>query len=766
MIFTANRRWQFGALALLVFIWTVSLFHRQIVPAGMRPWHHSSHSTEGHKEGHGEGQTSDSSPPLSPSPPKQHGNVHVTPTNGGFDYTVKTIAYVFPQFHPIPENDKNWGVNFTDWDNVKKVTHNSYGLETLRPTEEIGYYNLLDYGTRARYGQLIRDMGFYGIAYHHYWFHHPVMEKVPAAILQDGQPDVPFLLSWANEPWTATWDGMPQSKVLQEQDYGDMEHWRVHFDWLLQFFEHPLYINVQGRPQFMIYNPGGLGELGIHMFAAFRRWAIEAGFPGMDIIETRVQPEEANNRGLSDAMSEFLFRSGSGLDATEWPSTKRVSKVYHRGASVTWDNTPRYRARGTANIFAHPTLWTIQVLEIMRRMKLEPNPVGEENFLFVNALNEWGEGNVLEPSVQWGDGFARSARAAIDKEKTLLPWRDQKIDAGLKMVASMARSSEAGMPIDVCVLVPMRTCVARFTEPDTASELLDSLIAQANPNWRAFAYRASSRAAESKFCEKHVWDTFDPRITYADDAVPSEVLDQDAYGASTLFSTQHVLAHLEELSPVCAGARYLLVAREDSAYDAAAFDLVQTGGSPDIVGLRYMTANTLATALNKPGGPEAWDRYCKRLDDSSEDICAAAQPDTPAADLALGATLLSLAKIKQLAITDNLFATANTSATPDQAILQKLHSEAGWSWVASTHAKGSCDLVGGHTYKSCGRTGRIWLDVPSTQSTYTSQCMSLHSIANAHGWLVDQWDMVTWRENPFCLRVSQEKYGELFAAGA
>jgi len=31
----------------------------------------------------------------------------------GHGYTVKPIAYVFPQFHSIPENDKIWGLNWT-----------------------------------------------------------------------------------------------------------------------------------------------------------------------------------------------------------------------------------------------------------------------------------------------------------------------------------------------------------------------------------------------------------------------------------------------------------------------------------------------------------------------------------------------------------------------------------------------------------------------------------------------------------------------------
>jgi hypothetical protein len=115
-------------------------------------------------------------------------------------YSIKPIAYVFPQFHAIPENDKFWGANFTEWTSLKKVTKNTWGLEIQHPTEEIGYYNLLDYPVRKRYAKLARDTGLYGFVYHHYWFGRPVMERVLMAMLEDGQPDLPFMLSWANEP--------------------------------------------------------------------------------------------------------------------------------------------------------------------------------------------------------------------------------------------------------------------------------------------------------------------------------------------------------------------------------------------------------------------------------------------------------------------------------------------------------------------------------------------------------------------------------------
>lgn len=271
--------------------------------------------------------------------------------------------------------------------------------------------------------------------------------------------------------------------------------------------------------------------------------------------------------------------------------------------------------------------------------------------------------------------------------------------------------------------------------------------------------------------EKHVLDTYDPRILYInDDLVTNEVREQDTYGGQGLYSTQHVLSHLAEYSPACAGARYLLVTTEDTTYAPAAFNVVQSGrlsavsGHPDIVGLHFATNRTMASALDKPEA-EAWDRYCTRLGDKSVDLCAAASPDTPANDLVLGAKLLNLPKILSLVQNDCLFSAANSSTTPDKAILDKLHTDHAWTWAASTHAKGQCDLVRGPTYESCGRTGRIWLDMPTNQTTYASGCMSLHSITRAYGWLVNQWDMEAWRANPFCLRLSKEKYGELLLGG-
>jgi len=127
------RGWRLGLVIGLHVCWAIAF---------LRPWTSSQAQNLGHR------------------PPGSTVATPATATQAWKGYSIKPLAYVFPQFHPIPENDKFWGANFTEWVNVKKVTHNVFGQETLRPTEEVGYYNLLDHSTRTRYGKLVRDSGY------------------------------------------------------------------------------------------------------------------------------------------------------------------------------------------------------------------------------------------------------------------------------------------------------------------------------------------------------------------------------------------------------------------------------------------------------------------------------------------------------------------------------------------------------------------------------------------------------------------------------
>lgn len=39
----------------------------------------------------------------------------------------------------------------------------------------------------------------------------------------------------------------------------------------------------------------------------------------------------------------------------------------------------------------------------------------EENLFFINAWNEWAEGNYLEPDSKWGHGYLQATKDAVDE---------------------------------------------------------------------------------------------------------------------------------------------------------------------------------------------------------------------------------------------------------------------------------------------------------------------------------------------------------------
>lgn len=143
---------------------------------------------------HIEPSLSSSSPSIKPAKYSPREELKTSESTSG--QSLKVLTYVFPQFHPIPENDKAWGVNFTEWTYVQPLKKNAIGLDVLQPAPEVGYYNLLDYETRLRQGKLIKEMGIHGAIFHHYWFGKPVMDGVLNKMLADGEPSVPFVLSW------------------------------------------------------------------------------------------------------------------------------------------------------------------------------------------------------------------------------------------------------------------------------------------------------------------------------------------------------------------------------------------------------------------------------------------------------------------------------------------------------------------------------------------------------------------------------------------
>jgi hypothetical protein len=98
------------------------------------------------------------------------------------------------------------------------------------------------------------------------------------------------------------------------------------------------------------------------------------------------------------------------------------------GVTPSWDNS----ARRTENAFifrnANPEgyeRWLEQIVE-----KFTP-PSPEENFIFINAWNEWAEGNHLEPCHRWGHQYLDATRRALDRANaSAQETRSEQVHAG------------------------------------------------------------------------------------------------------------------------------------------------------------------------------------------------------------------------------------------------------------------------------------------------------------------------------------------------
>ncbi|KAF3922138.1 hypothetical protein AA313_de0210416 [Arthrobotrys entomopaga] len=674
-------------------------------------------------------------------------------------YSVKPIAYVFPQFYAIPENDNIWGLNWTEWDNVQRTTHNTFGLETIRPHPSIGYYDGLELSTRRRQGQYLRDSGFYGVAFHHYWFGgRPVMDGIISQMLLDGEPNIPFMLSWANEPWTSRWDGRDSTDTFISQDYGTLEDWRKHFDWLLPFFRSPQYIRSDGRLQFIVYKPKHIGKYARSMWAAWRQWAADEGLGGLDIIETR-WTFDGKSEVPPDAINQFMPHAASGgTDPSKYPLEKRVSRVFHRGSMVCWDTTPRHGTEAKTEPTCHPTTWMYSMVDLLRAVKADPNPLGTENFLFVNALNEWGEGNALEPSAQFGDKYGKAMKQALEISDREHLWRHEYLAQRMKVNKEIAAVQNI-TTADVCVIVHAHKW-HQTEQIHNLEVMVRSLQKQNNPNWRAIIFESD----RSDFVAKFLLNAFDSRISFFD--LPGHLRNEGRKPESGYAGFDKIMSELSTFDPQCGNATYLLYAQGSDSYHPTSFDAIVNGTEPaDIYSLKIQSKHTIEYATKAIQGDDGDDELtpekkaakfmpyhqrCSRFIGNEDKFCLASMPDIGRFEFS--ATMFSTKKFIETG--------ASLGSIELPYAFAKNLTQSGWSFVTLKEPS-ACHVMGLEAYSSCATSGNFWFDSPKKEEV---RCYRSSDFKNIVGKDIKKNDYMYYREHGQCMRYTRGEYLNQVAA--
>ncbi len=357
---------------------------------------------------------------------------------------IKPIAIYLPQFHPIAENDKWWGKGFTEWTNVTKASPLFEGHYQPHLPADLGFYDLRLEETRLEQEQLAKKFGIHGFCYYHYWFngkrvlHEPLDRK-----LKNKNEDFPFMLCWANENWTRTWDGS-DNDILLKQDYNEEDD-KDHIQFLCSIFKDQRYIRVDGKPFFVFYRVNLFPNIK-NTAELFRKEAKKHGIDDLYLacMESYGEPVDPTTMGM-DATIQFPPHIRNGYNSfRKKPSlfsyikNKIAGKIpieyihhivdykefaqkflsqpilnYKCYPSITpmWDNSARKKARGLIMTDSTPEIYEWWLTKSLKKFKKFSN---EENFIFINAWNEWAEGNHLEPCKKWQDRYLKSTKKVLD----------------------------------------------------------------------------------------------------------------------------------------------------------------------------------------------------------------------------------------------------------------------------------------------------------------------------------------------------------------
>lgn len=363
----------------------------------------------------------------------------------------KVLAIHYPQFHSIPENDQWWGEGFTEWVNVKHGRPFYRGHHQPREPLNDFYYDLSDLSVLESQIRLARKTGIYGFCFYHYYFNGKKLLEKPIENYRDHSKETfPYCLIWANQTWIRTWHrDKTENKILVKQEYGNKADWEKQFYYLLDFFKDERYIRINGKPVYIIYLPQDI-YCRKQMFSLWRDLAVQNGLNGLYLIAMDTIVENDTREDLYDAYMNFeplhvlkndkSYRKAifcfkekllNRFNVIENKLAKRIllrdmytysylckkierlsehipNKKTFLGTFVGWDNTARKDEEGWIAKGGTPAKFEENIRKCLERSQQRGN-----EYIFVNAWNEWSEGAYLEPDKRYGYAYLNGLKKAI-----------------------------------------------------------------------------------------------------------------------------------------------------------------------------------------------------------------------------------------------------------------------------------------------------------------------------------------------------------------
>lgn len=369
----------------------------------------------------------------------------------------KLFAAYLPQYHETEDNNRFWGKGYTDWVAVKNAKPLYEGHVQPKKPEDGYYYDLSKIEDIKHQVELANTYGIDGFNIYHYWFKDGKQElETPAElILNHPELDIEFFFTWDNGSWKRTWSNVPGNDwtssnsenvnlpsdkasddrgILVEFAYQDEAQWKVHFDYLKQFFLDKRYLKIDNKPVFMFFSRER--EEIINMQNYWNGLAKEIGFDGVYICsqkqyfknKTRLSGQFVYEptysvwgfkQKIKNVIGRFVKIDMKKLKIYDYEKAwKNVAKDSRRhlysavipGCFIGYDDTPRRGNKGRV-IKGQSVSVFEKYFETLFNLCCE----NDKEILLVTAWNEWGEGAYLEPDSEGSIAYLETIKKVKDK---------------------------------------------------------------------------------------------------------------------------------------------------------------------------------------------------------------------------------------------------------------------------------------------------------------------------------------------------------------
>jgi lipopolysaccharide biosynthesis protein len=165
----------------------------------------------------------------------------------------------------------------------------------------------------------------------------------------------------------------------------------------------------------------GIGEIFLcnveSNFSGSRINPLTIGIDASVEFQPDLPPRSAFTKAIEKLAAGVPIRGAVKYDTIIKYSLEASMPHYPRFRSVTpsWDNTARRKS--LVLVGSTPDKYSRWLRTIIDRSPVVDN----DRFIFINAWNEWAEGNHLEPCQKWGRAYLEATRDALSEQLTVAP---------------------------------------------------------------------------------------------------------------------------------------------------------------------------------------------------------------------------------------------------------------------------------------------------------------------------------------------------------